>query len=507
MLQFGGMNRLGRLATASLALLCADAPARPPDGRLELTVVDAVTHQPIPARLHLRDSRNQPAPPDRAAEPWGEARLGDHAYVDGAALLGLRRGAYRFDLDAGPEFRTQHGHFEIVRHAQDAKEVAFTRFAELAKEGWAAADLATCRPAADLPLLRRAEQLAYTPTIAAAWKEGRWAPPDLAERRRRDPASLGASALWDDARGVVWLVDPDGSRSLDALPAPGSSSVAFLREARDGGWRCVASITSRELPLWIAHDLVDAVVVVDGWAESPAGEVASRRGRHDDKLREDKLRDQDAAGPGRWRRSLYESLVDTGERVPAVAVSGSGLNTAPIGASRVYAFTGGDGSAEAWWDAAEGLATVATNGPLLRPMVEGAPPGETFLLDADGKCTLSIALSLATRTKIDYIEIVKNGATVRFVRIADLAAAKGKLPDVEFDAPGWLSVVAVAESPDRYEAAISSPWFVEGPRGGRIGDEARAQWLKALREAEAEFGENDPEAYAEAEVYWAPLVE
>jgi hypothetical protein len=490
---------MGRLAAAAaFALLGVEAPARPPDGRLELTVVDSVTRQPIAARLDLRDGRDKPVTPSRGADPWGAAPLGDHVYVDGSALLGLKRGAYRFDLDAGPEFRTQHGHFEIVRHADDAKELEVTRFADLAKEGWAAADLATCRPAADLPLLHRAEQLAYTPTIAAAWKDGRWAPPELAERRRRDTATPGASALWDDPRGVVWLIDPDKSRSIDALPLPDNSSVDFLREAREGGWRVVAAITSRELPLWIAHDLIDAVVVIDGWAESPAGKEAARRGRQDDKVR-----DADAAARGRWRRSLYESLIDAGVRVPVAAVSGSGLNTSPIGESRVYAFTGGDSSAEACWEAADGLATVATNGPLLRPFVEGAPPGQSFLLSDDGKRTLSIGLNLATRTKIDYLEIVKNGATIRFVRIADLAAAQGNLPEVEFDAPGWLSVVAVAESPDRYEAAISSPWFVEGPQGGRADGEARAQWLNAISEAKAEFGESDPDAYAEADAFWS----
>jgi hypothetical protein len=499
MILFGRMQRLVGLAAAALALCCADVSARRPDGELELSVVEEATGQPIAARIHLRDGRNKPVPQERGVAAWGLAPLGDHAYIDGKALLGMKRGVYRFDLDAGPEFRTQHGHFEIVRHADDTKEIPTPRFVKLAEEGWSAADLATCRPAADLPLLHRAEQLAYTPTIAATWKDGEWAEPDLAERRRRDKESPGASALWDDARGVVWLIDPDESRTLEELPKPGKSSVDFLSEAQEGGWRVVASITSRELPLWIAHDVVDAVVVIDGWAESPAGEEAAKRGRQPDELRY-----PGKQGPGRWRRTLYESLIDAGVRVPAVAMTGSGLNTTPIGASRVYAHTDGDDSPAAWWDAADGLATVVTNGPLLRPFVEGSPPGETFLLGADGKRTVSIALNLATRTKIDYLEIVKNGATIRSVRIADLAAAKGKLPDVEFDAPGWLSIVAVAESPDRYEMAMSAPWFIEGPDGGRADGEARMQWRKALQEAAAEFGESDLDAYAKAESFWAP---
>lgn len=493
MLLFGRKDRLCRLAAVALALSCAVALAKRPDGVLELSVVDAATGQPLAARLHLRDGRNRAASPDRTQEPWGFAPLGDHAYVDGAATLGLRRGVYRFDLDAGPEFRTQHGHFEIVRHAEDSKRVEMKRFANLADEGWAAADLATCRPAADLLLLHRAEQLAYTPTIAAAWRDGEWTPPELPQRRRRDKGLPGANALWDDPRGVVWLLDPDESRTVDALPTPGQSSVEFLRSARDGGWRVVASITSRELPLWVAHELVDAVVVIDGWAESPPGAVATKRGRQPDELLYPGLQ-----GPGRFRRALYESLIDAGVRLPPVALSGSGLNTSPIGSSRVYAYEEG----ETWWDAADRLATVVTNGPLLRPFVGGAPPGESFLLGADGKRTLSIGLNLATRTTIDYLEIVKNGSTLRSIRIADLAATGGKLPDVEFDAPGWMAMVAVAEASDRYELAMSAPWFVEGAAGGRTSAEAAAKWLAALREAEADFGQDDPEAYAEATSFW-----
>ncbi len=496
MLLFDRSYRLGWLAAAAFALACADASARRPDGQLELSVVDVKTGQPVAARLHLRDARDGAVSPARGVDPWGAAPLGDYVYVDGETLLGLRRGVYRFDLDAGPEFRTQHGHFEIVRHAEDSKRVEMTRFADLADEGWAAADLATCRPVADLPLLHRAEQLAHTPTVSAAWDGKAWAPPELAERRRRDKVSPGASALWDDARGVVWLIDPDESRTLEALPQPGESSVAFLRDAQEGGWRVVASITSRELPLWVAHDVVDAVVVIDGWAESPAGEESAKRGRQGDGLRY-----PGAQGPGRWRRVLYESLLDAGVHLPAVAVSGSGLNTAPIGAARVYAYTDGDASPGAWWDAADRLATVVTNGPLLRPFVEGAPPGETFLL-VNGKRSLTIGLNLATRTKVDYVEIVKNGATVHNIRIAELAASGGKLPSIEFDAPGWLAIVAVAESPDHYEMAMSAPWFVEGKGGGRADSEDRTQWLNALKEAEAAFGQNDSAAYAEAEAFW-----
>lgn len=471
--------------------LAATAVARRPDGVLQLSVLDAGTGQPLAARIELTNAQGRPTRPDKTPEPLGSARLGNHAYLDGTGTLGLKRGAYRFTLDAGPEYRTQHGHFEIARHAEDSKAVEMRRAADLAAEGWSAADLGSCRPLDDYPLLQRAESLACTPKLAVAWDGTAWKRPRLAERRRRDKPPFGATALWDDPRGVVWLIDPNASLGIEALPTPGDSSVAFLRAARDGGWRVVAAITSRELPLWVAHETIDAVVVADDW-------IAEER-----TVPADESAYSGPQGPGRWRRALYLSLIDAGVRLPAVAVTGSGLNTTPIGASRAYAYTEGDDSPTAWWQAADRLATFVTNGPLLRPFVEGAPPGETFLLPASGKRSLSISLSLATRTRIEYLEILKDGSVARTVRLAEVAASGGRLPEIEFDAPGWLALAAVAEEAERYQFALSSPWFVEGPGGGRRDPADVQAWQAALEAARTDFGAVDSASYDQAAAWWA----
>lgn len=492
--------RVGTAACLLAGLASASLAARP-DGRLRLEVVDSKTGDALPARLHLRDARDRPVTPPRDKHAWGAAPLGDHAYLDGAGDLLLRRGAYRFDLDAGPEYRTRHGRFEIARHADDTKRIEAERIADLAAEGWFAADLATHRPPSDAELLRRAEQLTHTSTVVAVWRDDGWRPPATTLPRQRSEPIAGATLLWDTPRGVVWLIDPEGLRQVDQAPTPAESSVDFLRAARAGGWRVVAAITSAELPLWVAAEVVDAVVAIDGWSDSPAGEAASGRGRQADALRY-----PGGQGVGRWRRHLYESLVDAGVRLAPVGLSGSGLNTRPIGDARTYAHTGppvgDDASTEAWWSAVDDLAVVATNGPLLRPLVEGAPPGATFLLEAGGIRTLAVGLNLATRTPVEYLELVKNGRVEHGVRLADLAPSGGRLPEVTFDAPGWLSVVAVTETQDRYQLAMSAPWFVEGPEPRRPDRQAVDEWLAALREARAAFGDNDPAAYDEAEAFW-----
>ena len=96
------------------------------------------------------------------------AEFGGHFYIDGQLTLPLRIGQYTFELDAGPEYRTQSGHFEIERHADDSKRIEMNRFANLAEEGWYGGDLHVARRADDLPLIMRAEGLSIVPMAASA---------------------------------------------------------------------------------------------------------------------------------------------------------------------------------------------------------------------------------------------------------------------------------------------------------------------------------------------------
>jgi hypothetical protein len=137
---------------ASPAMLRAAPRA---DGQLEIEVIDAATGQPIAARMHLLNTRKRPV---KLNIP-NTAEFGGHFYVDGKLTLPLRRGQFTFEIDAGPEYRTQSGHFEIERHADDTKRIEMQRFADLAKEGWYGGDVDFARRDRHLPLILRAEHL------------------------------------------------------------------------------------------------------------------------------------------------------------------------------------------------------------------------------------------------------------------------------------------------------------------------------------------------------------
>ena len=80
-------------------------------------------------------------------------------------------------------------------------------------------------------------------------------------------------------------------------------------------------------------------------------------------------------GNARWSQDIYFKLLECGLRIPPSAGSGSGMAPNPVGYNRVYVHLDGDFSYEAWWKNFRAGRVVVTNGPLMRPSVEGQPPG------------------------------------------------------------------------------------------------------------------------------------
>src|SRR3954447_5152449 len=163
------------LTVAIATFVCASTLAAHPDGELRIEVVDSATTQPIPARMHLfagtaavrRTAAKPPVQRPIKLNLPGTAEFGGRFYVDGKLTLPLKVGAYTFELEAGPEYLTQTGQFQIERHADDTKRIEMKRVTDLAKEGWFAGDLDVHRKPKDIPLILRAEGLHMAPITDA----------------------------------------------------------------------------------------------------------------------------------------------------------------------------------------------------------------------------------------------------------------------------------------------------------------------------------------------------
>jgi hypothetical protein len=151
----------------------------------------------------------------------------------------------------------------------------------------------------------------------------------------------------------------------------------------------------------------------------------------------------------------------------------------------VYVNCGDKFSVDAWWEGLEAGEVFITNGPLLRPMVEGRPPGYVFHMDGRDRLELEVGLNLATRVPVEYLQIVQNGVPEQEVRLDRFAAQGGKLPPVVFNTSGWFTVRAVTNNTKNYQYAESGPYYVEKggkPRVSRRSVQFFLEWIAAAEQ-------------------------
>jgi len=457
------MQSFRRLLIVSFVLGYAALARGAEEGRLEIRAVDKTSGQPIAARMHLKDGKGKAIRPPKM--PFWR----DHFVFDGTIVLELPLGTYTFEIECGPEYKFQFGHFTLERNANDTKTIEMQRFVEMKKEGWWSGDLHIHRLPGEIELLMRAEDLHVGPVITWWNNKSEW-----------QGKSMPAKPLvqFDGDRFYQLMAGEDereGGALLyfnlpEPLPIGGSkreypSPVKFLEAARQhGGVHVdVEKPFWWDMPVWVATGQIDSM----GLANNHQNRDGMRDNEAWGKPRETAMYPS-PHGNGRWSQHIYYQLLNCGLRIPPSAGSASGVLPNPVGYNRVYVHCDGELTWDQWWENLRRGQVVVTNGPLLRPRVfgpgaeqEGALPGYTFQGDKDKTIELQIELKLSTRDPIEYLEVVQDGRTVHEVRLDQWAKEGGNLPPVKFTRSGWFLVRAVASNPKTYRFASSGPYYVE----------------------------------------------
>ena len=465
---------LDAMATSTRAL------AADKDGLL-VQVIDKESRQPLAARMHLKDPKGKPVKVPKAPY-WN-----DHFVFDGSILLDLPPGMYTFDLETGPEYRTQAGYFTLMRGSADTRVIEMSRFVEMRKEGWWSGELHIHRPPEDIELLMKAEDLHIGPVIS--WWNDRNVfaskpPPEKLLVQFDGDRFYHLMAGEDEREGGALLylnldkpLDLPG-RKDEAREYP--SPVKFLDEARQSPdvHIDIEKPFWWDMPAWIATGKVDSI----GLANNHQHRDGMYEGEAWGKPRDTALF-PNPHGNGRWSQEIYYHLLNCGLRIPPSAGSASGVLANPVGYNRVYVHCGKELTWDKWWENLRLGRVVVTNGPMLRPRVfgpaadqEGALPGHVFQAEKGQTVELDIALNLAIRSpdKVEYLEVVKDGKVLHEVRLEDWKNAQGKLPPVKFDKSGWMLVRAVTNNPKTFRFASTGPYYVE------IGYERRVSKASAL---------------------------
>jgi hypothetical protein len=454
------MGRLSLLVGVVLIFSVPAAGAARTKGELEIRVVDANTKQPIAARMHLKNSRG------RAINPRNLPSWNDHFVFADKVVLELVPGDYTYELERGPEYRQVTGHFSIKRGAADNTEIEMPRIVDLSQEGWWSGDLHIHRAPADIPLLMLAEDLHVAPVITwwnanRAYAEGQLPDPAL---KQFDENRFYHLLAGEDERGGGALLYFNLSKPLplvDGQQREYPPMAKFLRMAhqQDTSNQLHVDIEKPfwwDMPLWISMEMCDSIGLANNHLLR-AGMLPNEAWG--------KPRDPDfypnPLGNGIWSQDIYHHLLNCGVRIPPSAGSASGVLDNPVGYNRVYVHCDGPLTYEKWWEGLRSGRVFVTNGPLLRPRVNGQLPGHVFSAPAGDTIELSTQLNLATRDRIEYLEIIKNGKLVHEVRLSDYAKRRGKLPIVEFKKSGWMLIRAVTTETDTYRFASTGPYYVE----------------------------------------------
>jgi hypothetical protein len=414
------------------------------------------------------------------------------------------------------------------------------RFVDLTTEGWWSGDLDVQRPEADLPLLMLADDLHVANLVAPALKAStaksapaKSAAPKKSAGKKSPQGGPERDSSAGDSTGPLVEVAPDRFfyRANRALVRPSGNvlflnltqpidfgrlgaeyppTLALIDQAREASnvWIDVPQPSSWDLPVWIAAGKVNSIELAsgqlyrDGVQKDAAGKVR------------DRIRFPEPHGPGRWSEAIYYKLLNCGLRIPPSAGSASGTALSPVGYNRVYVHFEGDFSWEKWWQALHAGCSFVTNGPLIRPTVEGELPGHVFQSDQGQEVELEIGLTLSTREKVEYLEVIKDGQVAYDVRLDDWAKQGGKMPKLKFDKSGWFLLRAVTANQKTYRFASTAPYYVEIGYQRRVSKEAAqffVDWVDE-RAKQVKLDNADEQAeiakmYDAARAYWQELVD
>ncbi|MFG0262376.1 MAG: hypothetical protein ACF788_08295, partial [Novipirellula sp. JB048] len=244
------------------------------------------------------------------------------------------------------------------------------------------------------------------------------------------------------------------------------------------------------LPVWLASQRVEGVFILGDWLRLDRKRLVPPDGREPEGPRTEHPTEL-----GRWAVRIYTHILEAGFRIPPLAGSGSAAASTPVGYNRVYVAQQSEGYRQhdaqtqgvervhndmAWWLGVFNGNSVVTNGPMLRPSLNGKIPGFVFTANGGDELVLQPEIQLSVRDPVDYLEVIHNGNVFYSARLDEFAKAGGVIPALQVQQSGWVMIRVVTRYEDHYRAAISAPWYIEfdgQPRVTRRSVEFFREWL------------------------------
>jgi len=436
---------------------------------VRVQVVDDTSGQPVAARVSLWRGEEGLLPSGFSAYSQGDER---HILVPGEFSLDLEPGAYRLRIERGLEHVPVD--LDLGVAGDTTVPVRLRRWIDMNARGWYSADMHVHRDPADVPLILKAEDLNFVPTITThVWSADVSRPwpstsefPVVVEPGRLFTANAQEVERIQGGPGAVILL----ARELP-LPFDGYElyppSVAYTRRVHEMG-----GFVEGDKLFWL-DTFVNAALGEIDFIEINCNHFLPR------------LVDTDLApwshwpmelgyrGPrgfALWMMDLYYRILNSGIELPLSAGSANGVKATPVGYNRVYVRLGEQRfDYPAFMQSLEQGRSFSTNGPMLELEVDGRHgPGDR--VDIESGEEHRFRARARSRGTLETLQLIVNGEVV-----AEESGPDGELgleTTLRLDRSAWAAVRAF-EGPDPAEAwqpvpqvfAHTSPvYLLEGSR-------------------------------------------
>lgn len=479
-------SRVRWVATSALfclALAAFSDSGRAAEGELTLRVVEEATGEPIAARVELtrprliaadgsrRGSRRSALRVVRPLPARGTIPTSFGFIVDGEVRLNLKEGPYEFRVTHGPEYRVIRGNFTIEKTSEDKHIVSLPRILNMASLGWTSLDAFAPDSRHDLSQRLRSEGLDI------AWIN------DL-----KNDEKTNSPPVRTDPVGDLIFYSLDESTEKSEPTIRDSTLAALTRLTKRPGAEKIAieNPFAWALPVYFASQKIDGMFVLGDWLRLDSPVLKPNRGRPFPTERP-----RDPRSLGREAEQIYWETLGAGFTIAPLAGTGNEADEHPIGYNRLYVSRKAP-SPNLWNSVWKGN-TFVTNGPLLRPELDGQPPGHVFELSEGEKLSLTPQVTLTVRDPVDYLEVIVNGMVHQTAKLDEFAKAGGRISPINVSRPGWALIRVVTLHEDHFRAAISAPWYFEVGGQRRISRRSVEFFQEWLTDYEAEL-KSQPEA-------------
>lgn len=499
---------------------------------VDLEFYDDESGEPVSARFQWKIGEK------RVSRPRGLLWSGDWWLANPQFTLVPRGGDFEFLVQRGPEFVDIRGGFTMEKNAKDVVEVEVPRSTDMHAENWYSADHYTDLPAEQAARWQRADAIdlicvdaknaTHSDTRSNAVGEASNDKPVAPKPKKKrdlliestDPNLVGYQlqipcTASNSQNGCVLihrlpLTNSDNSEQEDAPNARSKNLFEQLEEMPLQTDRLaeLKDPWARDVPILLATKGIRAVQILSAshrpQSDEPLvlrpatektgvfGTMQRSMGKERSQLsvfapftQEDRIRFKGPKAAGELTEQVYWRMLEAGLRLTPTASSGFGHADTHLGYNRTYFYSESPPDAQAWLNAVSLGRTTPTNGPLLRTLINGLPPGSNQTSSSGTPIDLDIAVSLTVREPVDYLDVIFNGETLYSAKLED-HYNRGEFPPLQIEESGWLVVRVVTAHEKGQRFATTAPFYFEFDNQARISKQAvefMQEWLAQAEES------------------------